>query len=261
MMIHPAAVIYPGAQIDEGVEIGPYAVIGANVRIGKGTKIGASAVVDGWTTIGENNRISQLASIGAPPQDIKYKGEPTTLEIGNNNIIREFVTMHLGSPSGAGRTVVGSNNMFMSYSHIAHDCSVGNNVIMANSATLAGHVTVENNVIFGGLCAVHQFTRIGEFAMIGGGTMIGQDILPYTIATSEERRAAKLRGLNLIGLKRNGFSEDLIRDIKTMYKTVVLSGLKLPDAVVRIRNLVKQSPQRDHFLEFIEGTKRGICKK
>jgi len=260
-MIHPTAVIYPGARIDEGVEIGPHAVIGQNVKIGKGTKIGASAVIDGWTTIGENNRISQLASVGAPPQDIKYKGEPTTLEIGNNNVIREFVTMHLGSPSGSGKTQVGSNNMFMSYSHIAHDCIVGNNVIMANSATLAGHVTVENNVIFGGLCAVHQFTRIGEFAMIGGGTMIGQDILPYTIATSEERRAAKLRGLNLIGLKRNGFSEDLIRDIKTMYKTIVLSGLKLPDAVVRIRNLVKQSPQRDHVLEFIEGTKRGICTK
>jgi len=260
-MIHPTAVIYPGAQIDEGVEIGPHAVIGQNVKIGKGTRIGASAVIDGWTTIGENNRISQLASVGAPPQDIKYKGEPTTLEIGNNNVIREFVTMHCGSPSGTGKTIVGNSNMFMSYSHIAHDCIVGNNVIMANSATLAGHVMVENNVIFGGLCAVHQFTRIGEFAMIGGGTMIGQDILPYTIATSEERRAAKLRGLNLIGLKRNGFSEDLIRDIKTMYKTIVLSGLKLPDAVVRIRNLVKQSPQRDHVLEFIEGTKRGICTK
>ena len=260
-MIHPTAVIYPGAQIDEGVEIGPNAVIGGNVKIGRGTRVGAGAVIDGWTTIGENNKISQLASVGAPPQDIKYKGEPTTLEIGNNNVIREFVTIHCGSPSGTGRTVVGNSNMFMSYSHIAHDCVVGSNVIMANSATLAGHVMVENNVIFGGLCAVHQFTRIGEFAMIGGGTMIGQDILPYTIATSEERRAAKLRGLNLIGLKRNGFSEDLIRDIKTMYKTIVLSGLKLPDAVERIRNLVKQSPQRDHFLEFIEGTKRGICKK
>ncbi len=260
-MIHPTAIIYPGAEVAEGVEIGPYSVIGANVKIGKGTKIGANSVIDGWTTIGENNKISQLVSIGAPPQDIKYKGEATTLEIGDNNIIREFVTLHLGSPSGTGKTVVGSNNMFMSYSHIAHDCRVGSNVIMANSATLAGHVTVENNVIFGGLCAIHQFTRIGEFAMIGGGTMVGQDILPYTIATSEERRAAKLRGLNLIGLKRSGFSEELIRDIKNMYKTVVLSGLKLPDAIVRIRNLVKQSPQRDHFLEFIEGSKRGICKK
>jgi UDP-N-acetylglucosamine acyltransferase len=260
-MIHPTAVIYPGAELAEDVEVGPHAVIGANVKIGRGTKVGANTVIDGWTTIGENNKISQLVSVGAPPQDIKYKGEATTLDIGDNNIIREFVTLHLGSPGGGGKTVVGSNNMFMSYSHIAHDCHVGNNVIMANSATLAGHVTVENNVIFGGLCAIHQFTRIGEFAMIGGGTMVGQDILPYTIATSEERRAAKLRGLNLIGLKRNGFSEELIRDIKTMYKTVVLSGLKLPDAIVRIRNLVKESPQRDHFLEFIEGSKRGICKK
>lgn len=260
-MIHSTAVIYPGAELAADVEVGPHAVIGANVKIGKGTIIGANTVIDGWTTIGENNRISQLVSIGAPPQDIKYKGEATTLEIGDGNIIREFVTMHLGSPSGSGKTTVGNKNMFMSYVHIAHDCRVGNNVIMANSATLAGHVTVENNVIFGGLCAIHQFTRIGEFSMIGGGTMVGQDILPYTIATSEEKRAAKLRGLNLIGLKRNGFSDELIRDIKTMYKTVVLSGLKLPDAVVRITNLVKQSPQRDHFLEFIEGSKRGICKK
>ena len=260
-MIHSTAIIHKGAEIAEGVEIGPYAVIGANVKIGKGTVIGSNTVIDGWTTIGENNRISQLVSLGAPPQDIKYKGEEVTLEIGDGNWIREFVTMHLGSPSGGGKTVVGSRNMFMNYVHIAHDCKVGNNVIMANSATLAGHVLVENNVIFGGLCAVHQFTRIGEFAMIGGGTMIGQDILPYTIATSEEKRAAKLRGLNLIGLKRNGFSDDLIRDIKTMYKTVVLSGLKLPDAIVRIQNLVKQSPQRDHFLEFIDGSKRGICKK
>lgn len=260
-MIHSTAIIAQGAKIAADVEIGPYAVIGANVKIGKGTKIGAGTVIDGWTTIGENNRISNQVSLGAPPQDIKYKGEEVTLEIGDNNIIREFVTMHLGSPSGGGKTVVGSRNMFMNYVHIAHDCSVGNNVIMANSATLAGHVLVENNVIFGGLCAIHQFTRIGEFAMIGGGTMVGQDILPYTIATSEDKRSAKLRGLNLIGLKRNGFSDELIRDIKTMYKTIVLSGLKLPDAIVKIQNLVKQSPQRDHFLEFIDGSKRGICKK
>lgn len=260
-MIHPSAVIYPGAELDEGVEIGPFAVVGPNVRIGKGTKIGASAVIDGWTTIGENNRISPLASLGGPPQDIKYKGEPTTLEVGDNNVIREYVTMNLGSPGGSGRTIIGSNNMFMSYAHVAHDCIIGNRVIMANSANLAGHVVVENNVIFGGIIAVHQFTRIGEFAMIGGGSMIGQDILPYTIATSEERRAAKHRGLNLIGLKRNGFSEELIRDIKTMYKTIFMSGLKLPDAVVKIRNVVRESPQRDHFLEFIEGTKRGICKR
>lgn len=260
-MIHSTAIIAPGAEIAGDVQIGPYAVIGANVRIGKGTTVGAHTVIDGWTTIGENNRISQMVSLGAPPQDIKYKGEEVTLEIGDSNIIREFVTMHLGSPSGGGKTVVGSRNMFMNYVHIAHDCNVGNNVIMANSATLAGHVLVENNVIFGGLCAIHQFTRIGEFAMIGGGTMVGQDILPYTIATSEEKRSARLRGLNLIGLKRNGFGDELIRDIKTMYKTIVLSGLKLPDAIVRIQNLVKQSPQRDHFLEFIDGSKRGICKK
>ncbi len=259
-MIHSTAIIHPGAELAQDVEVGPYAVIGANVKIGKGTIVGPHAVVEGWTTIGENNRISHLASVGAPPQDIKYRGEATTLEIGNNNVIREFVSLHLGSPGGTGKTVIGSNCMFMAYSHVAHDCTVGNNVIMANSATLAGHVSIGNNVIFGGLCAVHQFTRIGDFVMIGGGTMVSQDIVPYTVATSEEKRVASLRGLNLIGLKRNGFSDEVIRDIKNMYKILVFSGLKLPDVLVKIRNVVKESPHRENFLNFIEGSKRGICK-
>src|SRR5512138_2543373 len=162
-MIHATAIIDSGAELDEGVSIGPYAVIGANVKIGKGTSVGSHTVIDGWTTIGENNRIFHMASIGAPPQDLKYKGEMTTLEIGDNNVIREFTTIHLGTHTGTGKTMVGSNNMMMAYSHIAHDCRVGNNVVMANSATLAGHVTIENNVIFGCLCVVHQFTRISEF--------------------------------------------------------------------------------------------------
>jgi len=259
-MIHATAIIHPGAELAEDVSIGPYAVIGANVKIGRGTSVGSHTVIDGWTTIGENNRISHMASIGAPPQDLKYKGEMTTLEIGDNNVIREFTTIHLGTHTGTGKTVVGSNNMMMAYAHIAHDCRVGNNVVMANSATLAGHVTVENNVIFGGLCAVHQFTRIGEFVMVGGGTMIAQDILPYTIAVSEGKREASLRGLNLIGLKRNGFSDELIRDLKNAYKILAFSKLKLPDAVERIRNVIRQSPQRDHFIEFIEGSKRGIVR-
>jgi UDP-N-acetylglucosamine acyltransferase len=259
-MIHPSAIIHQGAELAEGVEIGPYAVIGSNVRIGKGTSVGAHSVIEGWTTIGENNRISHLASIGAAPQDLKYKGEETTLVIGDSNVIREFATIHRGTPSGRGTTVMGSNCMLMAYSHIAHDCRVGSNVVMANSATLAGHVTIENNVIFGGLCAVHQFTRIGEFVMVGGGTMVAQDILPYTIAVSEARREASLRGLNLIGLKRNGFSDELIRDLKNAYKILAFSKLKLPDAMERIRNVIRQSPQRDHLIEFIEGSKRGIVR-
>jgi UDP-N-acetylglucosamine acyltransferase len=242
------------------VEIGPYAIIGANVKIGRGTTVGAHAVIEGWTEIGEENRISHMASIGAPPQDLRYKGEETTLVIGDRNIIREFVTLHRGTPGGRGTTVMGSNCMLMAYSHIAHDCRVGSNVIMANSATLAGHVTVENNVVFGGLCAVHQFTRIGEFVMVGGGTMVAQDILPYTIAVSEARREASLRGLNLIGLKRNGFSDELIRDLKNAYKILAFSKLKLPDAMERIRNVIRQSPQRDHLISFIEGSKRGIVR-
>lgn len=258
-MIHATAVVHPKAELDSDVEIGPYAIIGEHVKIGRGTKVGAHTVIDGWTTIGEYNQIFHLASVGAVPQDLKYKGEETYLKIGDRNIIREFATLHLGTVTGDGETTVGSGNLFMAYSHVAHDCHIGNGVVMANAATLAGHVKVEDYAIIGGLSAIHQFTRIGAHAMIGGGTLVGMDIPPYTITTGD-RRDARLRGLNLVGLKRHNFSDEVIASLKKAYKILVLSDLKLKDALERIKNEVPSSPEVDHFTSFVETAQRGICR-
>lgn len=258
-MIHPSAIIDNSAQLAAGVEVGPYAIIGRHVTIGSGTKIGAHAVIGDWTEIGENNQIFHQTSVGAPPQDLKYRNEETWTRIGNNNIIREFATIHRGTVTGHAETVVGDNNMMMAYSHVAHDCRIGNGVVMANVATLAGHVTVEDNVILGGLVAVHQFATIGAYSMIGGGTLIGLDIPPYMIAT-QGKRDAKLRGLNLIGLKRRGFTDEAINNLKKAYKTLFFADLKQPDAIARIRKEMPGSPEVENLLAFIERSKRGICR-
>jgi UDP-N-acetylglucosamine acyltransferase len=258
-MIHPSAIIDSSAHLASDVEVGPYAVIGRQVTIGAGTKIGPHAVIGDWTTIGEQNQIFHQTSVGAAPQDLKYRGEETWTRIGDKNVIREFATIHRGTVTGHGETVVGDSNMFMAYSHVAHDCRIGNGVVMANVATLAGHVTVEDNVILGGLVAVHQFTTIGAYAMIGGGTMVGLDIIPYTIATSG-KRDAKLRGLNLIGLKRRGFSDEAINNLKKAYKTLFMADLKLPDAIARIKSEISNCPEIDYLLAFIERSQRGICR-
>ncbi len=260
-MIHPTALIHPGAELADTVEVGPYAVIGDHVKIGRGTKVGAHAIIDSWTEIGEENAIWPMAAVGTAPQDLKYKGEETWLKIGNRNIIREFATLHRATLNGEKVTLIGDNNMFMAYTHVAHDCRIGNNVVMANNATLAGHVVVEDHVVFGGLTAVHQFTRIGAHVMVGGGTLIGTDIPPYTIATGGNRRDAQLRGLNLVGLKRRGFSEETIAAIKKAYKILVLSKLQLPEAIERMKNELPPLPEIKHFIEFIETSKRGICRR
>lgn len=256
-MIHPTAIVHPGAELDTDVEIGPYAVIGEHVKVGRGTRIGPSAVVDGWTEIGENNQIFHLSSIGAIPQDLKYRGEQTYLRIGNGNIIREFATIHLGTVTGDGETTIGNNNLFMAYCHVAHDCHIGNHVIMANGSTLAGHVTVEDFAILGGLSAVHQFTRVGESAMLSGGTMVGQDVLPFSVASGNR---AKSYGLNSVGLKRRRFSPDLISRIKTAYRLIIRSGLRLDEALHRVRSEVPLSPEIEHLIAFAEKSERGICR-
>lgn len=258
-MIHATAIIDPSANLGEGVEVGPYAIIGKEVTIGAGSKIGAHAVIGDWTSIGENNQIFAQSSVGAPPQDLKYRGEECWTRIGNNNMVREFATIHRGTVTGHGETVVGNGNLFMAYSHVAHDCRIGNGVVMANVATLAGHVTIEDNVILGGLVAVHQFSTIGAYAMIGGGTMVGLDILPYTIATSG-KRDAKLRGLNLIGLKRRGFTDDAISNLKKAYKTLFMAGLKQDAALTKIRAEITGCAEVDNLLAFIERSERGICR-
>jgi UDP-N-acetylglucosamine acyltransferase len=195
-MIHPTAIIHPGARLAADVAIGPYSIIGEHVTLGEGCWVGPHAVVEGRTTIGRNNRIFQFSSIGAIPQDLKFRGEETTLSIGDGNTFREFVTVHLGTADGGGTTIIGNKNLLMAYVHVAHDCRVGNEIVLANAATLAGHVEIGDHAILGGLSAIHQFTRIGIHAMISGGSMVNQDITPYTIAQGVRAQPV---GINLIG--------------------------------------------------------------
>ena len=212
MNIHPTAIIDSGAELDNSVKIGPYAVIGSGVVIGPGTKVDAHAVISGSTTIGSDNHIASFTSIGTPPQDLKYNNEDTRVEIGDNNTIREYVSIHRGTPGGHGVTKIGNGNMIMAYSHIAHDCIIGNMVIMANCATLGGHVEVGNHVNISGVVGVHQFTRIGDFSYIGGMSGIGKDIPPFMIV-SGVRNKLRITGINRIGLKRCGYDTETIKKV------------------------------------------------
>ncbi len=256
-MIHPTAIIAPGANLAEGVKVGPYAVIGENVVIGSGTSIGPHTVIEGRTRIGCENQIFQFASIGAIPQDLKFHGEETTLIIGDRNKIREFTTLHLGTEDGGGVTKIGHDNLLMAYSHVAHDCLVGNHVILANGATLAGHVEVDDFAILGGLSAVHQFTRVGAHVMASGGSMIAQDAAPYTIVQGDR---AKVVGLNLIGLKRRGFSADVLKTIKQAYKLVFRSGMTLEEAISTIESTLDKSAELDYFVTFLKKSERGLAR-
>lgn len=256
-MIQPSAIIHPSAEIAENVSIGPFSIIGEDVRIGPGTIIDSHVVIDRWTEIGADNHIFQFASIGAEPQDLKFQGEKTILKIGDRNRIREFVTLNRGTPGGGGLTQIGDDNLFMSYSHVAHDCRVGQQVILANGATLAGHVEVEDYAILGGLTAVHQFCRIGCHTMTSGGAMIAQDILPFTVAQGDR---AKMMGLNLVGLKRRGFGAETIRGIKQAYRLLLRSGLRMEEALRQIEEELEQTPELQHFVEFVRSSQRGIAR-
>jgi len=256
-VIHPTAIIHPSAQLAEDVEVGPYSVIGERVTVGKGTVIGPHVVIEGITTIGENCRIFQFASVGAVPQSFKYKGEDTRVVIGDGNIIREFVTIHRGTFERRGQTQVGNNNFIMAYSHIAHDCQLGNGVIMANAATLAGHIDIEDYSIIGGLSAIHQYVRIGCYAFLGGATAVTMDIPPYVSAAGNR---AKLYGLNIVGLKRHGFNPETIRKLKRAYRIVFRSGLNMKEALAQIENEGLDGAEVEHFISFIRTSKRGICR-
>lgn len=256
-MIHPTAIIHQGAQIADDVSIGPYSVIGENVSIGSGTRVAAHVVIEGWTEIGSDNQFYQFSSIGAAPQDLKYSGEKTFLRIGDRNRIREFVTMNRGTVDGGGVTAVGNDNLFMAYSHVAHDCIVHDHAIMANGATLAGHVEIESSAILGGLCAVHQFCRIGCHTMISGGAMVAQDVPPYTVAQGDR---AKTMGLNLIGMKRRGFSEETIRGIKKAYRMIFRSGMRLEQALEMVVEELESTAELEHFVNFIKESQRGIAR-
>lgn len=256
-MIHATAIIAQGAEIDTNVNIGPYAVIGEHVKLGSGSTVGPHAVIEGRTEIGRDNQIFQFASVGAIPQDLKYRGEESTLVIGDRNKIREFVTIHLGTEHGGGRTTIGNDNLFMAYSHVAHDCIVGNHVVMANAATLAGHVEINDFAILGGLSAVHQFCRIGSHVMASGGSMIGQDVAPYTMTQGDR---AKVVGLNLIGLKRHGFDKEVLRTIKQAYRLIFRSELPLQDAVEKIESELESSKELSVLIDFIKGSERGLAR-
>lgn len=257
-MIDKTAIIYPGAEIDESTDVGPFCVIKDGVKIGKNNRIASHVVIEGNTRIGDDNKIFQFASIGSVPQDMKYKGEDTKLIIGSSNIIREYVTMNPGTAAGNGVTIIGDSNLFMMHAHIAHDCIIGNRNILANNATLAGHIEIQDYAILGGLCAIHQFVRIGESALIAGGSMVVQDIPPYLVASGDR---AKIYGINRIGLERRGFSKDDIEKIKNAYKILYRSKVTVKIAVERIEDaLGKTDDKVEKFVSFITNSKRGITR-
>lgn len=257
MNIHPTAVVHPGAKLSEGVEVGAYSVIGEHVSVGKGTRIASHVLVEGWTTIGERNHIFPFSSIGTPPQDIGYKNEETYLLIGNDNVIRECATIHRATTKEDRSTVIGNGNFLMAYSHVAHDCKLGNNIIMANSVALGGHIVIGDCAILGGIVAVHQFVQIGSYAIIGGQSAVSQDIPPYVSAAGNR---AKLYGLNLVGLKRRGFSDDIINTLKKVYKIIFRSGLTQEEAFRRVESEFAGSREAMHLVEFMKRSKRGVTR-
>ncbi len=258
-MIHATAIVDPGAVLGRDVEVGPYAVIGPKVTIGDGCSIGAHAIVESHVRMGKGTRVSPYASIGAPPQDLKFRGEETWVEIGEGTTIREYVTVNRGTVGGGGLTRVGSRVLLMAYCHVAHDCHVGDRVIMANAATLAGHITVEEGAFIGGLVGVHQFVRIGTYAIVGALSGVPLDIAPYVKAViGRGQRGTGLYGLNTIALKRNGFSPETIAGIKAAYRVLFRSGLPMTEALARVEGEGTPSPEVRHLLEFIRASKRGV---
>jgi UDP-N-acetylglucosamine acyltransferase len=254
---HPTAIIHPGAKLADDVKIGAYSIIGEHVEIGAGTSVGPHVVINGHTTIGRNNRIFQFSSLGEIPQDKKYANEPTRLEIGDNNTIREFCTFNLGTAQDKGVTRIGNNNWIMAYVHLAHDCQVGNNTIFANNAQLAGHVIVDDYAILGGFTVVHQFVQIGAHVITGMGSILFQDIPTYVTVSGNP---AAPHGTNSEGLKRRGFSSGAVMAIKRAYKTLYKSGLTLEEAKVAIAAQAAEQPELQAMADFLGRTQRGIVR-
>ena len=264
--IHPTALVDPKAELAADVTVGPFSIVGPNVRIGSGTQIGAHSTVEGHTTIGEGNNIGPYASVGGVPQDMKYRNEPTRLDIGDRNTIREFTTIHTGTVQDRGVTTIGSDNWIMAYVHIAHDCSVGNHTVFSSNAQIAGHVEVGDWAILGGMSGVHQFVRIGAHAMLGGASALVQDVPPFVIAASDKSgNKATPHGVNVEGLRRRGFDAAQIAALRQAYKLLYKSDLGFDDARSEIAALLAQAdasaagPLRA-FLDFIAATQRGIVR-
>jgi len=254
--IHPTAVVQPGAQIGADCVIGPYSVIGANVTLGAGCKLHSHVVIDGHTTLGSGNELFPFACIGLKTQDLKWKGGVTRTVIGDHNTFREHVTIHSATSDGEA-TVVGSHNHILAYCHIAHDCRLGDHIIMSNVATLAGHVVVGDHAVVGGLAAVHQFCRIGKLAMIGGCSKVVQDIPPFMIG---DGNPAETRTINKVGLERHGLGEEAQEALKKAYKILFREGLNIPNALAKIQAELPQLPEVQHLVEFVQASQRGISK-
>ncbi|MEW6387491.1 MAG: acyl-ACP--UDP-N-acetylglucosamine O-acyltransferase [Thermodesulfobacteriota bacterium] len=253
--IHPTAIVDPAAELAAGVTVGPYSLIQGKVVVGPDTQIGPHVVIKEFTRIGARCRIFQFAVLGEIPQDLKFAGEVSQLIIGDDNTIREFATMHRGTAGGGGVTRVGHGNLFMAYTHVAHDCQIGHSVIMSNAATLGGHITVEDHAILGGLAAIHQFCRIGRHAFVGGASAVTRDVPPYTMAFGNR---AKLVGLNLVGLKRHGFPDAVIQGLKAAYELLFLSHLNLKEAIAQATQQLPRIPEIQHLLHFLETSERGL---
>ncbi len=257
MAIHPTAVIEAGAQVDPSCEIGPYAVVGPHVRIGPRNVLHAHAIVIGRTTLGEGNRVFPHAVLGEIPQDLKYRGEPTALVVGDRNTFRECATINLGTAQGGGVTTIGSGCLFMAYSHIGHDCWIGDGAIIANSVALAGHVVLEDHVHFSGLAAAHQFTRVGRLAFVSGLTGVTMDVPPFCMVAGGR---AELAGLNTIGMQRAGMTEEQIGRVKQAYKVAFRSNLGLAEAIAQLEAELGEYSEVAHFAAFLKASQRGITR-
>ena len=252
--IHPTAIVHPEAQIGAGTSVGPYATVGPHVVIGRNCTIGASAVVEGWTRIGDFNVIAPMASIGLAPQDLKYRGEPTRLRVGDRNVFREFVTIHRGTEGGGGETTIGDRNLFMAYAHVAHDCHVGSQTIFGNAATLGGHVTVEDFATISAYSGVHQFCRVGQHAFIGGYTVVTRDALPYAKTVGNR---ARIYGVNAIGLARRGFSSELIEQLRRAYRQLLQHNTSRALELIE-RDPTLDAPEVRYLVSFITSAHRGV---
>lgn len=259
-MINKYAIIDSSAVIAKNVEIGPYVIVGANVEIGEGTKIFSHAVINGRTKIGRNNKIFQFASIGADPQDLKYKNEDTLLEIGDNNIFRECCTINRGTEQGGGITRIGNNNLIMAYVHIAHDCILGNDIVLSNNTSFAGHVVVGNYAVFGGFAVIAQFCTIGAYSFIGATTGINKDVLPYTLVSSHHG-PAKAYGLNTVGLKRRGFSEEKIKKIAQAYNLLCRdNGITIKEALPKLEEMAVECQEIRLIIDILQKSKHGVIR-
>jgi len=256
-VIDARAIISPDAQLEPDVTVGPFSIIGAQVRIGARTVIGPHVVVNGPTTLGADNRVFQFASLGDAPQDKKYRGEPTRLEIGDRNVFRESCTINRGTAHGQGVTRIGNDNLFMAYSHVAHDCQIGNHTVFANCASLAGHVEIGDWAILGGLTAVHQFAKIGAHAFLGGGAILSRDVPPYVMVAGNP---AVPHGVNSEGLRRRGFSEEQIRNIRDAYRIIYRADLKLAEALAQLAPLAQAQTEIRAFVDFIRSSTRSLVR-